>query len=73
MQRTLQSIYHPRNQYILHLDLEAPPRERIDLAMYVKGDPMFSQIENVRATTWSPTRGRPWRRLNLLPVCLNCV
>ncbi|WOL03446.1 beta-glucuronosyltransferase GlcAT14B [Canna indica] len=48
MRRTLQAIYHPRNQYILHLDLEAPPRERIDLTMYVKGDPLFSQVENVR-------------------------
>lgn len=48
MRRTLQAIYHPRNQYILHLDLEAPPRERIDLAMFVKSDPMFSELENVR-------------------------
>lgn len=48
MRRTLQAIYHPRNQYILHLDLEAPPRERIDLSMYVKDDPMFSEVENVR-------------------------
>lgn len=48
MRRTLQAIYHPRNQYILHLDLEAPPRERIDLAMYVKSDPVFSEMENVR-------------------------
>ncbi|KAJ4805570.1 hypothetical protein LUZ62_018136 [Rhynchospora pubera] len=48
IRRTLQAVYHPRNQYILHLDLEAPPRERIELAMYVKGDPTFSQLENVR-------------------------
>lgn len=48
MRRTLQAIYHPRNQYILHLDLEAPPREKIDLAMYVKGDSVFSVVENVR-------------------------
>ncbi|EHA8590307.1 beta-glucuronosyltransferase GlcAT14B [Cocos nucifera] len=48
MRRTLQAIYHPRNQYILHLDMEAPPRERIELAMYVKGNPMFSELENVR-------------------------
>ena len=48
MRRTLQAIYHPRNQYILHLDLEAPPRERIDLAMYVKSDLVFSEVENVR-------------------------
>ncbi|RRT51028.1 hypothetical protein B296_00051355 [Ensete ventricosum] len=48
MRRTLQAIYHPRNQYVLHLDLEAPPKERIDLAMYVRGDPLFSEVENVR-------------------------
>ncbi|KAJ6826992.1 beta-glucuronosyltransferase GlcAT14B-like [Iris pallida] len=48
MRRVLRAIYHPRNQYILHLDLEAPPRERIELAMYVKGDPVFSEMENVR-------------------------
>lgn len=48
MRRVLQAIYHPRNQYILHLDLEAPPRERIDLAMYVKTDALFSEMENVR-------------------------
>ncbi|KAJ3678430.1 hypothetical protein LUZ60_002233 [Juncus effusus] len=48
MRRVLQAIYHPRNQYILHLDLEAPPRERIDLAIYVKNDPTFSRAENVR-------------------------
>ncbi|KAG0447795.1 hypothetical protein HPP92_028159 [Vanilla planifolia] len=47
MRRALQAIYHPRNQYILHLDLEAPPRERIDLAMYVRSDPVFGLVENV--------------------------
>ncbi|PIA55026.1 hypothetical protein AQUCO_00800038v1 [Aquilegia coerulea] len=48
MRRTLQAVYHPRNQYILHLDLEAPPRERIELATSVKGDPIFREVENVR-------------------------
>ncbi|PKA64887.1 hypothetical protein AXF42_Ash011489 [Apostasia shenzhenica] len=48
MRRTLLAIYHPRNQYILHLDLEAPPRERIDLAMYVRTDPVYSEVQNVR-------------------------
>ncbi|XXG59710.1 hypothetical protein AAC387_Pa04g1745 [Persea americana] len=47
MKRTLQAIYHPRNQYILHMDLEAPPRERIELAMFVKNDPTFGEVENV--------------------------
>ncbi|XP_077254066.1 beta-glucuronosyltransferase GlcAT14B-like isoform X2 [Tasmannia lanceolata] len=48
MRRALQALYHPRNQYILHLDLEAPPRERIDLTMFVKGDPTFHEVQNVR-------------------------
>ncbi|PKA66549.1 hypothetical protein AXF42_Ash003203 [Apostasia shenzhenica] len=47
MRRTLQAIYHPRNQYALHLDLEASPRERMDLAMYVRSDPVLSEVENV--------------------------
>ncbi|EAZ41491.1 hypothetical protein OsJ_26015 [Oryza sativa Japonica Group] len=62
MRRALQAIYHPRNQYILHLDLEAPPRERIDLAMYVKGDAMFSEVGNVRVIAKEPVtyKGQPW-------------
>lgn len=48
MMRTLQAVYHPRNQYILHLDLEAPPRERLELSLSVKNDPIFFQVNNVR-------------------------
>ncbi|KAJ8748301.1 hypothetical protein K2173_001720 [Erythroxylum novogranatense] len=48
MMRTLQAVYHPRNQYILHLDLEAPPRERLDLGTTLKSDPTFSEVGNVR-------------------------
>ena len=33
---------------MLHLDMEAPPRERIDLSAYVRGDPVFSAVENVQ-------------------------
>lgn len=53
MMRTLQAIYHPRNQYVLHLDLEAPPRERLDLTMSIKSDPTFREIENVRVMAQS--------------------
>ncbi|MCL7032309.1 hypothetical protein MKW94_025432 [Papaver nudicaule] len=53
MRRTLQAVYHPRNQYILHLDLEAPPRERIDLTMSIKVDPTFRELENVRVMAQS--------------------
>lgn len=53
MVRTLQAVYHPRNQYILHLDLEAPPRERMDLTLCVKNDPTFREVENVRVMAQS--------------------
>ena len=46
--RVLQAVYHPRNQYILHMDFEAPPKERLDLTMSVKNDPTFHEVENVR-------------------------
>ncbi|KAH9288803.1 hypothetical protein KI387_032920 [Taxus chinensis] len=47
MRRTLRALYHPRNQYVLHLDLEAPPRERLEVALLVKSDATFSQVNNV--------------------------
>lgn len=47
MTRTLQALYHPRNHYLLHLDLEAPPRERLELAKYVKMEPIFVEEKNV--------------------------
>ncbi|KDP24182.1 hypothetical protein JCGZ_25839 [Jatropha curcas] len=53
MMRTLQAVYHPRNQYILHLDLEAPPRERLELGISVKSDPTFSEVGNVRVMAQS--------------------
>ncbi|XP_044501417.1 beta-glucuronosyltransferase GlcAT14A-like isoform X2 [Mangifera indica] len=53
MMRTLQAVYHPTNQYILHLDLEAPPRERLDLTLSVKSDPIFFEVDNVRVMAQS--------------------
>ncbi|KAF3443853.1 hypothetical protein FNV43_RR13543 [Rhamnella rubrinervis] len=53
MMRTLQAVYHPRNQYVLHLDLEAPPRERLELAVSVKADPTFREVDNVRVMAQS--------------------
>ena len=53
MMRTLEAVYHPRNQYILHLDLEALARERLELANSVKADPMFRKVKNVRVMVQS--------------------
>ncbi|KAK4782087.1 hypothetical protein SAY86_016189 [Trapa natans] len=49
--RTLQALYHPMNQYVVHLDLESPVEERLELATRVEKDPMFSKVGNVHMTT----------------------
>lgn len=45
--RTLQALYHPLNQYIVHLDLESPPEERLELASRLEKDPLFTEVGNV--------------------------
>lgn len=47
MKRLLQALYHPRNQYVLHLDFESSIRERVDVSRYVRLDPMFVKMRNV--------------------------
>ncbi|XP_068343368.1 beta-glucuronosyltransferase GlcAT14B-like [Pyrus communis] len=49
LKRTLKALYHPRNQYAVHLDLEASAEERLDLARFVKEEPLFAKLGNVRA------------------------
>ncbi|KAL5976692.1 Beta-glucuronosyltransferase GlcAT14B [Asimina triloba] len=51
LRRTLQALYHPRNLYVVHLDLESPPKERKDLLDYVAGQPVFANVGNVRMIT----------------------
>lgn len=41
------ATYHPRNQYLLHLDLSAPQTERDDLALAVQSIPIFKAAQNV--------------------------
>ncbi|CAN8316874.1 unnamed protein product [Cochlearia groenlandica] len=36
LKRLLRAIHHPRNHYLLHLDLRASDEERLDLAKYVR-------------------------------------
>ena len=38
VRRILQAVYHPRNYYLLHLDLEASNDERLELAKFVKSE-----------------------------------
>ncbi|XP_009107007.1 beta-glucuronosyltransferase GlcAT14A-like isoform X2 [Brassica rapa] len=49
--RTLRALYHPRNQYIVHMDLESPFEERLELASRVSNDSMYSKIGNVYMIT----------------------
>ncbi|XP_039115669.1 beta-glucuronosyltransferase GlcAT14B-like [Dioscorea cayenensis subsp. rotundata] len=45
--RTVRSLYHPRNLYILHLDLESPVEERDELVYRVGNDTIFAVVQNV--------------------------
>lgn len=48
LKRTLKALYHPLNQYVVHLDLEAKVEERIELVEFVRNEAMFQQVGNVR-------------------------
>ncbi|WCJ29657.1 Core-2/I-branching beta-1 6-N-acetylglucosaminyltransferase family protein [Euphorbia peplus] len=48
IKRTLKALYHPRNQYALHLDLEASLEERMELFRWVREEKVFSKVGNVR-------------------------
>lgn len=47
LKRTLRALYHPLNQYILHLDRESSPGERANLFHYVGTSSLFAQAGNV--------------------------
>ncbi|XP_031116131.1 beta-glucuronosyltransferase GlcAT14B-like [Ipomoea triloba] len=48
LRRTLQALYHPNNQYVVHLDAESSPQERLDLRNYLQAHPTFARFNNVR-------------------------
>ena len=45
--RLLLATYHPKNQYLLHLDRTAPQSERDSLALSVQSTPIFKAAQNV--------------------------
>ncbi|XP_038976489.1 beta-glucuronosyltransferase GlcAT14A-like [Phoenix dactylifera] len=49
--RTLQALYHPRNLYVVHLDLESPAAERLELASRVANDTLLREVGNVHVIT----------------------
>lgn len=48
LKRALRALYHPLNQYVVHLDLEANVDERIELVNFVRNDAVFRDVGNVR-------------------------
>ncbi|KAH0450899.1 hypothetical protein IEQ34_021591 [Dendrobium chrysotoxum] len=48
LRRTLKALYHPANRYVVHLDLEASPVERMELVVAVRDDRIYSRVGNVR-------------------------
>ncbi|KAK4344558.1 hypothetical protein RND71_034734 [Anisodus tanguticus] len=49
--RTLKSLYHPWNYYVVHLDLKSSAEERLDLASRIAKEPVFTKIGNVYVIT----------------------
>nr|XP_016512701.1 PREDICTED: beta-glucuronosyltransferase GlcAT14A-like [Nicotiana tabacum] len=49
--RSLRALYHPWNYYVVHLDLESHVQERLELALRVEKDPIFSHVGNVHMIT----------------------
>lgn len=47
IKRLLRAVYHPRNQYLLHLDGAARHAERTSLGFYVESVPVFAAVGNV--------------------------
>ena len=47
IKRILKALYHPLNQYAVHLDLEASVTERLSLGNFVESEPVFAQVGNV--------------------------
>ncbi|KAG0458191.1 hypothetical protein HPP92_023348 [Vanilla planifolia] len=48
LNRTLTALYHPANQYLLHLDFKATPEEHSLLSHIVLSNPVFTQFGNVK-------------------------
>nr|GMD45071.1 beta-glucuronosyltransferase GlcAT14C [Ipomoea batatas] len=47
MKRLVGAVYHPRNYYLLHLDLEAEDGERMELGKFAKSEVVIREFKNV--------------------------
>lgn len=49
--RTLHAIYHPLNHYVVHMDLESPIEERMEIAHRIERQHVFAEVGNVYVIT----------------------
>lgn len=73
--RTLYTLYHPWNYYIVHLDLESPETERLELVSRIENDPIFKKVGNVfiiKKANMVTYRG-PTMVSNTLHACANLL
>lgn len=47
VKRLLRALYHPRNYYLIHFDLDASEDERVEIAKFAKSEPVVRQYRNV--------------------------
>ena len=48
VKRLLLAVYHPHNEYLVHLDSEAPEEEHQAIAAFIKGEVLFQECGNVQ-------------------------
>ncbi|KAL8144504.1 hypothetical protein V2J09_017536 [Rumex salicifolius] len=51
LHRTLLALYHPNNQYVVHMDLESSDQERAAVLNFIKNHPIFGRFGNVKMIT----------------------
>ncbi|XP_047093065.1 beta-glucuronosyltransferase GlcAT14A-like [Lolium rigidum] len=69
--RVLHALYHPRNLYVVHLDLESSVEDRLELAVRVDNSTVFQRVGNVeviRRSNMVTYRG-PTMVANTLHAC----
>ena len=49
--RTLHALYHPLNHYVVHMDLESPLEERMEIAHRIERQHVFAEVGNVFVIT----------------------
>ncbi|KAK6773317.1 hypothetical protein RDI58_028555 [Solanum bulbocastanum] len=57
IKRTLKALYHPLNQYVLHLDLETSDEERNELVKFVKREVLFVNVKVIERSNLVTYRG----------------